>query len=244
MGQRLRPGDVGYSAALRKPGRPTQDLAELIGHNILDVALIQFGQNGVDAVRMDEIAAAAGVTKRTLYARYGSKEGLLIAAIERDNSPRIDAMLEAVPEGSPRSRLLHMAQTLLEIALTPEAVSSSRLIQHLSLAKPHLISEKVLHSHNRYREMFRRLVAECMTETEDREHIDFTSAALFDLLVVGPRFQILRWGELENSREERARYLERALDMATFGVLAPELEEALLVRESIGASSPEKKVKS
>lgn len=49
---------------------------------ILDVASELFYWRGIHAVGVDTIAAESGVTKRTLYDRFGSKDGLLLAYLE------------------------------------------------------------------------------------------------------------------------------------------------------------------
>lgn len=50
---------------------------------LLDEALRLFARRGVDAVGVQEIVDAAGVTKPTLYHHYGSKEGLVTALVDR-----------------------------------------------------------------------------------------------------------------------------------------------------------------
>jgi len=49
---------------------------------ILDAAYLLFRRKGYTRVSMDEIAAAATVTKRTLYYHFGSKDSLLAAVLE------------------------------------------------------------------------------------------------------------------------------------------------------------------
>jgi AcrR family transcriptional regulator len=44
-----------------------------------------FAEQGFDAARMDTIAARAGTTKPTLYARFGPKEKLFAAAVRREH---------------------------------------------------------------------------------------------------------------------------------------------------------------
>ena len=46
---------------------------------ILDVASKLFYERGIHAVGVDTIAAESGVTKRTLYDRFGSKDNLVVA---------------------------------------------------------------------------------------------------------------------------------------------------------------------
>ncbi|MGW6334033.1 TetR/AcrR family transcriptional regulator [Nocardia rhamnosiphila] len=74
---------------------------------ILDTAGELFYARGIHAVGVDTIAAESGVTKRTLYDRFGSKDGLLVTYLEdRDRRwrARIDTHLAA--ENDPIRRLL------------------------------------------------------------------------------------------------------------------------------------------
>jgi TetR/AcrR family transcriptional regulator, mexJK operon transcriptional repressor len=68
---------------LRKRGRPTADERRARETEILTAALGVFLRSGYDASTVDELAAAAQVTKRTLYVYYGDKPGLF-AAMVRD----------------------------------------------------------------------------------------------------------------------------------------------------------------
>lgn len=54
-------------------------------HTILICAYRLFHRHGFNRVNMDEIAAAAGVTKRTLYYHFRSKDDLIAAALEHQH---------------------------------------------------------------------------------------------------------------------------------------------------------------
>lgn len=59
-----------------------------------------FYDNGIHAVGVDAIAESAGVTKKTLYDRFGSKEALVLVYLqERDSRWRqhVDAVIDSVP---------------------------------------------------------------------------------------------------------------------------------------------------
>ncbi|MDR5701879.1 TetR/AcrR family transcriptional regulator [Agromyces aerolatus] len=57
---------------------------------VLDAAADLFYERGIHAVGVDTIAAAAGVTKKTLYDRFGSKDALVVAYLrERDERWRM-----------------------------------------------------------------------------------------------------------------------------------------------------------
>ena len=51
---------------------------------ILDSACAVFAADGFDGTTMAAVAARAGTTKPTLYSRFGSKESLFEAAVERE----------------------------------------------------------------------------------------------------------------------------------------------------------------
>ncbi|WP_433785559.1 TetR/AcrR family transcriptional regulator [Actinomycetospora sp. CA-101289] len=66
---------------------------------ILDVASVLFYERGIHAVGVDTIAAESGVTKRTLYDRFGSKDEL-VAAYLRARDERWRALVVATVEAA------------------------------------------------------------------------------------------------------------------------------------------------
>jgi AcrR family transcriptional regulator len=78
------------------------------GDRILDAAVAVFASEGFDRANMEVIAAQASTTKPTLYARFGSKEELFVAAAAREVSIRRDRLFAIydMPETEPfRERL-------------------------------------------------------------------------------------------------------------------------------------------
>jgi AcrR family transcriptional regulator len=57
------------------------DAAAATAARVLDVAFERFTERPYDDVALEEIAQAAGVTKRTVLRRFGSKEELFVAAM-------------------------------------------------------------------------------------------------------------------------------------------------------------------
>ncbi|WP_326691276.1 MULTISPECIES: TetR/AcrR family transcriptional regulator [unclassified Streptomyces] len=83
---------------------------------ILDAAATLFYERGITAVGVDLIAKEAGVTKKTLYDRFGGKDAL-IAAYLRERDQRWRAWLtEWVDgyDGGPRGRVLTTLDALAE----------------------------------------------------------------------------------------------------------------------------------
>lgn len=78
------------------------------GRRILAAAYELFYAQGIHAVGVDAIAAAAGVTKKTLYDRFGSKDAL-VALYLRARDERWRAWLTSYVDthaSSPRDRIL------------------------------------------------------------------------------------------------------------------------------------------
>lgn len=63
---------------------PTPELSPLTpgAARVLDAASRLFYERGIHAVGVDTIAETAGVTKKTLYDRFGSKESLVVAYLQ------------------------------------------------------------------------------------------------------------------------------------------------------------------
>ncbi|WP_037161462.1 TetR/AcrR family transcriptional regulator [Rhodococcoides fascians] len=75
------------------------------GERILTVASALFYERGIRAVGVDLIADEAGTTKKTLYDRFGSKDGLVMRYLERRFErwrEFVLAYLEAIPTGPER----------------------------------------------------------------------------------------------------------------------------------------------
>lgn len=62
---------------------------------LLDRALDLFSQRGYDAVGVQEVVEAAGVTKPTLYHYFESKRGLLNALLHREGDPMLEQIQQA-----------------------------------------------------------------------------------------------------------------------------------------------------
>jgi AcrR family transcriptional regulator len=62
----------------------------------LGVAHAQFAERGYAAVKMDEVAAAVGVTKPLLYNYFGNKEQLYLACMEPAGDALVATVIEAV----------------------------------------------------------------------------------------------------------------------------------------------------
>jgi TetR/AcrR family transcriptional regulator, mexJK operon transcriptional repressor len=124
--------------ALRKRGRPTADERRLRETEILTAALGVFLTCGYGASTVDELAAAAQVTKRTLYTYYGDKAGLF-AAMVRDLAAAV-----SLDEASDRDTLETLAARIVSRVHSDELVGLHQLVIGESARFPELAV--ILHS--------------------------------------------------------------------------------------------------
>jgi AcrR family transcriptional regulator len=74
----------GGSEGRQRPGRPRASANDAA---ILDATEQLLGRRGYEAMTIDQVAAAAGVSKPTIYLRYRSKRELVAAMIDRLRPP-------------------------------------------------------------------------------------------------------------------------------------------------------------
>lgn len=110
---------------MAKPASPVRDAKETA---IIGAARATFLAHGYDAASMDQIALAAGVSKRTVYNRFRSKEELFAASIEETCRQILPVDIAAVEASlSTEEFVRQMAQAFLKAILDPEALALRRI---------------------------------------------------------------------------------------------------------------------
>jgi AcrR family transcriptional regulator len=128
-------------AISRRPrGRPKLEDVAQIESRLLDVALKEFLAHGYGGTSLTRIVKAAGISKTTLYTRFGSKEELFRALIHR----QVDR-LSAVAVLQSSKRPLGLAEGLkaygnrtLEISMEGDLLAVNRLIYSEAVRFPEL----------------------------------------------------------------------------------------------------------
>ena len=87
------------------PAAPPPERADAARNRrrVLDAAAALFAERGVEAVSMDDIVAAAGVGKGTLYRRFGDKSGLATALLDDRERALQAAILSGPPPLGPNA---------------------------------------------------------------------------------------------------------------------------------------------
>ncbi len=136
---------------------------------ILDVASELFYWRGIHAVGVDTIAAESGVTKRTLYNRFGSKDGLIVAYLEaRDRRWRdlITSRLDA-EHTDPVQRALAPFDVLAEW-IAPSSRGCSFVNAFAELPEPEHRGRQVVVAEKKWlRALFRELLVDAGANDPD-----------------------------------------------------------------------------
>ncbi len=134
------PGRSTPSAVSTPPlrGRPTQAEALAIEQRIRQAAIEAFVDNGFDGTTMEAVAAAAGITKRTLYAKFSDKRALFAAVIPQALADMpFGGMAIEVPDGDLNHALCELSRQIIERLVDPTAVR----LRRLALLEAHRIAE-------------------------------------------------------------------------------------------------------
>lgn len=98
---------------------------------VLKAARELFLRDGYAATSIDAIAAAAGVSKATVYSNFADKEGLFVALLSAVTGESAAILEKATSgfdgDGTLRERFIAVATSLVRGVLRPEVVSLRRL---------------------------------------------------------------------------------------------------------------------
>lgn len=111
-----------------KGGRPTKKQSEKISKKIIYEARNLFINQGFYSTTMDQVVAACGISKDTLYRRFSSKEELFAEVVNEALRKTIiwfDEHDSKSPE-SPIERVRHIARWFLESNLDKELLALKR----------------------------------------------------------------------------------------------------------------------
>ncbi|OUZ08942.1 TetR family transcriptional regulator [Aeromicrobium sp. PE09-221] len=147
---------------------------------LLEVASGLFYEQGIHAIGVDTIAEESGVTKRTLYDRFGSKDGLVIAYLQARHAQWWDRLLERL-EVADRPRALAVFD-----AYAADELSSHRGCAFWNAAGELPVNHPAHRVVRAHKHAVRRLLgelirADAVTE-EDRTSVEATADHLFLLL--------------------------------------------------------------
>lgn len=202
-------------ASRRRPGRPT-----LSNEQLLDKALDLFLEQGFERTSIEAICAAAGMAKRTVYARYGDKTSLFKAALQRAIEDWIVPVerLRAAERDDLEESLLRIGELLLANIMSPAGLRLLRLTNAESGRSPELGACNVQQGTEPtiafLADLFRRRLGEAVAPREARE-----AAEGFLHLVTGPAIDAA-WG-VRRDDAALARHIRSSVRLILYGLLGP-----------------------
>lgn len=138
--------------------------AELSSHDrILRAAKLLFAQNGYENTSTVAIAREAGTSESQLMKHFGSKQGLLLAILDRGWNATLERVRATATAVSPGDRLVSM---LTSATIEFENDEQFKILAALEAGRVRKDSNEVIVSrgYRRFREIFDRTLLEMRTE--------------------------------------------------------------------------------
>ncbi len=197
-------------------GRPSLAQASEIDKMILQVAQDLFLEHGFDLVSMEQIVAAAGVSKGTLYARYPSKEALFGAVIEAavEGWSMEAALDDNLLTDDVEQLLRHHARTITKFMHRPEVSAMQRLLLAVGTRFPKLVETM----HDRGYRYIVNLIAQDIRQAEQAHGRETADAeAIAHMLVAGlSGYQMQVSGQADHGAQAAA-LADRMVDVIVAG---------------------------
>lgn len=203
-------------------GRPTQAEAKKLHQKLRKAAVATFVKHGYDGTSMDAIAKAAGITRRTLYARYPDKRAVFLDVIpwaltrttEREATEEFD-------DADLRTALVAVGRVGLARAIDPDIARLKRIAMTESARFP----EFALSAHSMTWSPRHRQVMELLRRHHEAGDIEVDNLELtaghFIAVVEHLPARLADCG-IYRSPDEDERHLQHAVDLFLRGVLRRE----------------------
>lgn len=191
-------------------GRPNAQRANKIRQLIIDVAAEIMLEQGFDGASLDAIASAAGVTKRTIYDRFGSKEALLREVLLNSARPARGAFITPITGATGRERLIAIAMGLQQRWMDPRMQRWMRLAASEFAQMPNKVPmlQGALNDFHAFVEEILRVELGAMGRA-----VDGITVRVFTSMIAAPPQARALLGIDMGCSEHQKIYIERAVDM-------------------------------
>ena len=189
---------------------------------LIRVARQLFGTRGYDAVSVEEIASAAGVSKPIVYEHFGGKEGLYQVIVDREVKSLSDILRSQMrPEHSARAVLEGIVVTLLDFI--EENADGFHLLAHQS---PTAVRS----------ETFETVMADIADQVTiflapllEKQGLDPASAPVYGQILAGGVGQIGQWWS-ENMQVDKKLVAAQVTNLLYLGLRGMEKDPHLQTR--------------
>jgi AcrR family transcriptional regulator len=194
-------------------GRPTREQAEQRHTELLDRALELFLEKGFELATIDAIAAAVGMTKRTVYGLYADKTALFKATIQRAIERWIVPVetLRAAETDDLEATLIAVARIRMNNAVSPAGLRLQRIINSESYRFPEIFTIAYEQGSRPTIDFLADLLRRhARKKTIDVEKPEIAATAFLSMVVGGPLRAIVWGGNVDKAAlEERIHYCVR-----------------------------------
>lgn len=205
-----------------RSGRPPKDEADKIAVRIVDTAAELFAAQGFAATSMEQVAAACGAGKDTIYRRFPSKLALFEAVVERARELTIERLDQEIAAASTAedslAGLKQVARWFLAVNLDPQLLAFKRIFLSEALV-PDLGGEAS------YRDdpMMQRLTALVVTAQSAGAlrsgDADFMAEQLLNAIALGPTVHAMLGRTTYLSGKVQDEYFEKAWELFLQGAM-------------------------
>lgn len=185
----------------RGPGRPSREMIELRNQELLDQALDLFLDHGFEATTIDAISNAVGMSRRTIYSRYGDKITLFKAALQRAIDDWVVPIerLQAAETDDLEETLCAIGRMWVENIRKPSGMRLVRIANSEVFSRPeigtYMWEQTATPTVGYLTDLFSRRLRPGAAEVPDAAD----AAAAFVILVVQGSIQLAVWGDLPQS---------------------------------------------
>jgi TetR/AcrR family transcriptional regulator, mexJK operon transcriptional repressor len=200
-------------------GRPTQAEAKKLHQKLRKAAVATFVKYGYDGTTMEAIARAAGITRRTLYARYPDKRAVFVDVIPWALTRRTEREADnGMDDGDLRASLIALGRAGLARAIDPDIVRLTRIAMNESARFPEFaISAHSMTWSGRHRQvmdLLQRRQENGSIEVDDLE----LAAGHFIAIIEHLPARLADCG-IYRSAEEEERHLQHAVNLFLRGIV-------------------------
>lgn len=200
-------------------GRPTKAEAAKLQDKLRKVALATFVKNGYDGTTMDAIARAAGITRRTLYARYSEKRAVFLDVIPWALTLRTERGFAPGPNGDDlAAALVAVARGSLARALDPDTLGLTRIALNESARFPEFaVSAQTMTWSARQREVMELLRRHEQSGAIRVDDVEISAGQFLAMIELLPQ-RLADFG-IYRTKEEEERHLHHAVNLFLRGVV-------------------------
>jgi TetR/AcrR family transcriptional regulator, mexJK operon transcriptional repressor len=200
-------------------GRPTQAEAKKLQQKLRNAAVATFVKHGYDATTMEAIARAAGITRRTLYARYPDKRAVFVDVIPWALTRRMGReSTEDVDDRDLRAALVAIGRAGLARAIDPQILRLARIAMNESARFP----EFAVSAHSMNWSGRRQQVMDLLARHQEGGAIEVDDVELaaghFIAMIEYLPVRLAECG-IYRSAEEEERHLQHAVTLFLRGIL-------------------------